>query len=224
MKTKIVKRSVLEENNRLAARLCEMARHTGCLVVNIMSSPGSGKTALLERTAEYLNGRYRIGCIAGDVETVRDAQRLQKAGIPTVPITTGGACHLEARMLIQPLQQMLDDGFQFVFIENVGNLICPSSYELGESLRVVLLSTTEGHDKPKKYPRAFHKAHLVVISKMDLVKVVDFDLEAAQQEIRELNPGVSILHLSAATGEGVKDWITFLERTHEQFIQSAKAN
>ncbi len=218
MPVKKIGRSALEENNLLAAELKKLSQYRGILATNLMSSPGSGKTALLERTAELMKGTHKIGCLAGDVETDRDAERLRKAGIQAEAITTGGACHLEARMVKEPMLRMADDGLDFIFIENVGNLICPSSYELGESLRVVLLSTPEGHDKPKKYPKAFHKADLVIISKIDLVDILDFDLEAAVAEIKELNPGVLIFKTSAKSGEGLHQWVSYLEEIHREVL------
>jgi len=183
----LVQEALLGSNAKVAAEVREALRRKGILGINLMSSPGAGKTTLLERIAERLGGRYRLAVIEGDIETERDAERIRAKGIPAWQITTGGACHLEARMIGRLFPEIPAD-IDFLFIENVGNLVCPAAYDLGESLRCVLLSTPEGDDKPKKYPRAFLTADCLLITKCDLLPLLPFDLERAKQEALDLNP------------------------------------
>jgi hydrogenase nickel incorporation protein HypB len=208
-----VKQRVLAANAAAADALRAAFRATGTLVVNIISSPGSGKTTLLEVTARALKSRLRLGGIDGDIATERDAERLRSAGIPARQILTGGACHLDARQVEKALAEegARLAGLDALFIENVGNLICPTSYDLGEDFKVVLLSVVEGDDKPFKYPAIFARAAFTVITKYDLQPHVDFDLAAVRRQVAALNPSGRFLVTSARSGEGMETWYAMLE-------------
>ncbi len=205
-----VNERVLSENDRVAGRLRDRFAEQGTLVVNLISSPGSGKTSLLEATVVALGKDYRVGSLVGDVATERDADRLRALGIPASQILTGGACHLDARLVNTALSEGGFEGLDFLFIENVGNLICPTAYDLGEDFKVALLSVTEGDDKPLKYPGIFSRAAVTLITKADLLPHVSFDLEGVRAEIRSLNPSGRILVTSATTGSGIRDWCWLL--------------
>lgn len=209
-----VRQKVLAANAAAAQALRERFAASGTLVVNLISSPGSGKTTLLEATAEKLKGRLRLGALDGDIATERDAERLRKSGIPARQILTGGACHLDARQVEKALAEegQRFAGLDMLFIENVGNLICPTSYDLGEDFKAVLLSVVEGDDKPFKYPAIFARAAATVITKADLAPHVAFDLEGVRQEVAVLNPAARFLVLSARSGEGMEAWFTLLEK------------
>lgn len=200
---------ILGTNKKIAREIREKLEQRGVLTVNFMSSPGAGKTTLLEHLAERLKGEYSLAVIEGDIETERDAERIRAKGIPAWQITTGGACHLEARMVGRLLPEIPGD-VRFLFIENVGNLVCPASYDLGESLRLVLLSTPEGDDKPKKYPKAFLTADCLVITKADLIPLLPFDLEKAKKEALEVNPRLNVFVTSAVKGSGIDELVRFL--------------
>ena len=178
------------------------------LAINLMSSPGSGKTTLLEATAR--SAQFRFGVIEGDMETNRDAERLLKLGVRAYQITTGTACHLEAPMIAKAFERFSLDDLAVVFVENVGNLVCPASYELGTHLNVVLLSTPEGDDKVLKYPVMFRAADLVLITKAELAPIFDFDIERVKAEVHQLNPHINTFALSAKTGEGIEKWLRFV--------------
>ncbi len=205
------KQKILAANAAAARTLRERCESTGTLVVNLISSPGSGKTALLEATARKLAGRWRMAAVVGDIATERDADRLRAAGLPARQIVTGGACHLDARMVAESLAQAAFPELDLLFIENVGNLVCPASFDLGEDFKVVLLSVTEGSDKPLKYPGIFSKADVALITKIDLAPYLAFDVDAAREEIRTLRPGGTILNLSSRTGEGLDAWCELLD-------------
>ncbi len=202
-----IRERVLGKNDALAESLRSRFQESGTYVVNLVSSPGTGKTALLERTLRELNGERRVAALVGDLATENDAQRLSKSGAPVRQITTGGNCHLEAEMVRSALQDWEPAGSEVLFIENVGNLVCPASYDLGENLRVVLLSVTEGEDKPLKYPPIFHSADLALITKVDLADAVGFDSGALKANIEAVNPGLPVIELSARTGEGMDAWL-----------------
>jgi hydrogenase nickel incorporation protein HypB len=204
----IVLKDLLGTNKMIAAEIREELRKRGILAVNFMSSPGSGKTTLLEKIADLMKPRARLAVIEGDIETERDAERIRARGIPAWQITTGGACHLEAKMIGKVLPEARPD-MDFLFIENVGNLVCPASYELGEHLRCVLLSTPEGDDKPKKYPKAFTTSDVLILTKADLLPYLPFDLERVKKEALELNPKLRIFVTSAVTGEGVRELVDY---------------
>jgi len=208
-----VRQKVLAANSAVAEALRASFRTSGTLVVNVISSPGSGKTTLLEVTARALKSRLRLGGLDGDIATERDAERLRRAGIPARQILTGGACHLDARQVGKALGEEGEGlaGLDVLFIENVGNLICPTSYDLGEDFKVVLLSVAEGDDKPFKYPAIFARAAITVITKTDLLPHVDFDLSAVREQVAALNPAGRFLVTSARTGEGMESWYALVE-------------
>ncbi|MDJ0753890.1 MAG: hydrogenase nickel incorporation protein HypB [Ardenticatenaceae bacterium] len=206
-----IQQGVLSKNDLLAQGLRGRFREAGVFVTNWVSSPGSGKTALLETTMRQLTDRgHKVAALVGDLATENDAQRLKRSGAEVRQIVTAGTCHLEADMIERHLEGWEVDQFDFLFIENVGNLVCPSSYDLGEDLRIVLLSVTEGEDKPLKYPPMFHSADLAVITKIDLAEAVEFDRSAAYENIKAVGPQLRILETSAKRGTGLDDWIDYL--------------
>jgi len=203
--------AIRASNDRLAAQNRRLFQAKGLRVLNLLSSPGSGKTALLERTLANLGGRSRMAVIVGDLASDNDARRLRQTGAPIVQITTGDVCHLEAAMIARALEQFDLDALDTIFIENVGNLVCPAAYDLGEEARVVLLSVTEGEDKPLKYPTLFKTADVMLVTKTDLAEVVGFDREAALNNLRRIAPQAILLEVSARTGAGMEAWYTYLE-------------
>ena len=207
-----LERKVLNENDRVAAGLRDQFRTHGTLCVNLISSPGSGKTALLERTLAGYDPSRRVAVLTGDIQTDNDARRLARFGFPVRQITTGGACHLDARMVECALQGWVPDSLEILFLENVGNLVCPTSYDLGEEARAVLLSVTEGEDKPLKYPATFHHADLMVLNKVDLLPYVPFQADLACENARRVQPDIEILKVSCTTGEGLDQWCAWLNR------------
>jgi len=206
-----VRQNVLKHNDVLARDLRARFEAANVFVVSLVSSPGSGKTAFLEKTLVLLKEKYRVAALVGDLETENDAARLARAAVPARQIITGTICHLEAAMVEKSLEDWDLENLDFLFIENVGNLVCPSSYDLGEGLRVVLMSTTEGEDKPRKYPTIFNTADAAVIAKMDLADAVEFDGEAAHLSIQAVRPGMRVFEVSAKTGVGMDEWLNFLE-------------
>ena len=207
-----VRKNVLKQNDVFARALRERFREAGVLAVSLVSSPGSGKTAFLEKTLTLLYPRYRVAALVGDLATENDAARLARSNAPVKQILTGTVCHLEAAMVENALEGWDLNRMDFLFIENVGNLVCPSSYDLGEDLRFVLLSVTEVEDKPLKYPTIFNSADVAVITKSDLSTAVEFDEAAARRNIQAVRPGMEIFRLSAKTGEGMAGFLEFLER------------
>jgi len=208
----LIKKKVLAENDRLAAEIRQLLCHNGVLALNLVSSPGSGKTSLLEKTLLALKDRISMALIAGDVQTENDAVRLIRAGGEVVrPIVTGGACHLNAAMIKSVLAELNLDRTDVLFIENVGNLVCPASYDLGEQMKIVVMSTTEGDDKPLKYPAMFRRSSLMIINKIDLLGLSDFDLDRARQNARTVNSGIEIMEISCRTGEGLDRWFNWLQ-------------
>jgi hydrogenase nickel incorporation protein HypB len=206
-----VRKNVLKQNDLLARSLREHFRAQGTLVVSLVSSPGAGKTAFLEKTLTLLRRDYRVAALVGDLATDNDALRLARSQAPVRQISTGTLCHLEAAMVERALQGWDLGQLDFLFIENVGNLVCPSSYDLGENLRLVLLSVTEGEDKPLKYPTIFNSADVAIITKMDLAEVVEFDGETAKANIQAVRPGMRHFAVSAKTGEGLQEYLDFLK-------------
>jgi len=204
---------ILQDHDEQAARNGAELAARGIMAVNLMSAPGSGKTTLLEATIPLLQQQVRVGVIEGDVATTLDAARVATLGVPAVQINTahfGSTCHLDARMVAAGLQQLPLDDIDLLFIENVGNLICPAAFRLGEHLRALILSITEGEDKPAKYPRMFHEAHSVLINKIDLAPHLDIDPERLVQRVKEVNPTAAIMQVSARTGVGVAEWAQWL--------------
>lgn len=206
-----VRRNVLKQNDVIARELRQRFRAAGVLAVSLVSSPGSGKTAFLEKTLTLLHPRYRVAALVGDLATENDAARLARSRAPVKQIITGTVCHLEASMVQKSLDGWDLNRLDFLFIENVGNLVCPSSYDLGEDLRFVLLSVTEGEDKPLKYPTIFNSADVAVITKSDLAAAVEFDEPTARGNIQAVRPGMEIFKVSAKTGEGMAEYVDFLE-------------
>jgi hydrogenase nickel incorporation protein HypB len=207
-----MEKKVLSANDQIAARLRDAFSATDTLVVNLISSPGSGKTMLLEKTLEALPAGTRAAVLTGDIQTDNDARRLARYGFPVRQITTAGACHLDARMVDNQLADWLDDSepLEMLLIENVGNLVCPTSYDLGEDAKIVVLSVTEGEDKPLKYPGIFRKAELMILNKIDLLPYVPFDPALALENARRIHPGIEIIETSCTTGAGLKQWLAWL--------------
>jgi hydrogenase nickel incorporation protein HypB len=211
-----VRRAILDKNDRLAERNRGFFHARGLLVLNILSSPGSGKTTFIRETIRSLGKRLKTGVIVGDLATDNDAERLRKSGAPVVQIITGTVCHLEAEMVARALEHLDMKGLDLLIIENVGNLVCPASYDLGEDLRVVLLSVTEGEDKPLKYPPIFQSVAVAVISKMDLASACDYDRQTAMANLRRLIPKAPVFETSAKTGQGMEAWCDFLLQQHKK--------
>lgn len=209
-----VHQSLFDANNAMAAKNREHFSERGIVAVNLISSPGSGKTTLLERTIEEIGDTIKIGVIEGDIETERDAERIRAKGVPVIQLTTGGACHLDATMthkgfhLLQ--QEPGSDALDLLFIENVGNLVCPATFDLGEHQRVVLVSVPEGPDKPAKYPKAFTSSSLFIVTKTDLLPYFDFPVEEATADAKRLNPDIQTMACSSTTGEGFDQWLEYL--------------
>ena len=206
-----VRKNILKHNDEIARALRQRFEQAGLFVVSLVSSPGSGKTAFLEKTLTLLRERkFRPAALVGDLATTNDAARLARSQTPVKQITTGTLCHLEAAMVESALEGWNLKDLDFLFIENVGNLVCPSSYDLGESLRLVLLSVTEGEDKPLKYPTIFNSADMAILTKMDLAEAVEFDRGAARANIESVRPGMPLLELSAKNGQGMEPWLELL--------------
>lgn len=207
-----VRRNVLKQNDIIAHSLRDQFRAAGVFVVSLVSSPGSGKTTFLEKILTQMQPKYRVAALVGDLATENDAMRLARSKAPVKQITTGTLCHLEAAMVQNAIQEWDLNKLDFLFIENVGNLVCPSSYDLGENLRLVLMSVTEGEDKPLKYPTIFNSSDVAVITKNELAVAVEFDWEAARKSIESVRPGMQIFRLSAKTGEGMPEFLNFLSQ------------
>ncbi len=205
-----VRRNVLKQNDVIARALRDQFHTAGTFVVSMVSSPGSGKTAFLEKILTLMKPKCRVAALVGDLATDNDAARLARSQAPVKQITTGTLCHLEAAMVQKALQGWKLEDLDFLFVENVGNLVCPSSYDLGEDLRLVLMSVTEGEDKPLKYPTIFNSADVAVITKMDLAKAVEFDEQAANRSIQSVRPGMAVFKVSVKSGDGVEEFLKFL--------------
>jgi hydrogenase nickel incorporation protein HypB len=218
-----VRKNVLKQNDVVARSLRERFRAAGVLAISLVSSPGSGKTAFLEKTLTLLHARYRVAALVGDLATENDAERLARSQAPVKQILTGTMCHLEAAMVQNALEGWDLNSLDLLFIENVGNLVCPASYDLGEDLRFVLISVTEGEDKPLKYPTIFNSADVAIITKSDLAAAVEFDEALARRNIQAVRPGMEILKLSAKTGEGMSGFLQFLESRKPHFQAAAAA-
>jgi hydrogenase nickel incorporation protein HypB len=208
-----VRRNLLKQNDLVARALRERFRAAGVVVVSLVSSPGTGKTMFLEKTLTVLQPRYRVAALVGDLSTENDARRLARSQAQVRQITTGTLCHLEAAMVDDAIGDWSLDALDFLFVENVGNLVCPSSYDLGEDVRAVLISVTEGEDKPLKYPTIFHSADIGIVTKLDLAAAVEFDRAAAHANIQAVRPGMRVFEVSAKTGQGMESWLSFLDAT-----------
>ena len=210
-----VRQRVLKRNDIAARALRERFRTAGTYVVSLVSSPGAGKTAFLEKVLGLLANRCRVAALVGDLATDNDARRLARSGVPVRQITTGTVCHLEAEMVASALAEWRLDELDFLFLENVGNLVCPATFDLGEDLRLVLFSVTEGEDKPLKYPTIFNTADVALVTKKDLAAAAEFDAASAHRNIEAVRPGMEIFEVSARTGEGLERWLDFLHARRE---------
>lgn len=203
--------NLLKANDFVADTIRKFVAEKQILLINITSSAGSGKTTLMQETARRLSSKIKMKVLVGDLETERDADRIKQAGVEALQIVTGGICHLEAQMVWQAMEQIDLEGVELLFVENVGNLVCPSSFDLGEDFRVTLLASTEGDDKPKKYPKMFYTSDLMLVSKADLLPYIPFSVEAAIQDARDVNPEIETLQISSTSGEGIDEWCSWLE-------------
>jgi len=202
--------NLLGANELLARRNRSAFAEQRLLVINLMSSPGSGKTTILERSIEFLAGRLQMGVIEGDLYTDQDAQRIEKKGVQVIQINTEGACHLDAGMVGKAFEQLPSAAVEMIFIENVGNLVCPAEFDLGEDFRAVVISTTEGNDKLSKYPLIFHQARVILLNKIDLLPFTDFSLDKFKEDLAQINPSATVFLVSGRTGEGIDIWIEWL--------------
>jgi hydrogenase nickel incorporation protein HypB len=209
MKIQVVK-NILDANDRIAEANRSLFDEKKIFVMNLMSSPGAGKTSLVERTIEALRDRYRIAVIEGDIQDTCDADRVAALGIPAVQINTGGGCHLDANMVREGMAGLNLDEIDLLIVENVGNLVCPAEFKVGEDVKVMILSTPEGADKPSKYPLIFQNSAVMLLNKMDLMPYLSFDLEKARRDSLALNPNLTIFEVSCRTGEGLDGWFEWL--------------
>ena len=203
-------KDILGQNDAIAAALREQLAEQGVFVLNLLGSPGSGKTTLLEKTIAALNQKLRLAVIEGDLFTSKDADRIARHDVPVIQINTSGGCHLDAPMIERALKELNTDALDLLIIENVGNLVCPAEFALGEDMKAVVLSVTEGNDKPLKYPLIFKESALTLLNKMDLVPYTDFNVAAATEDITTIHPGAAVLPVSARTGEGLAAWLDWL--------------
>ncbi len=215
----MLEHKVLKKNDEIAAENRRVFKEYGISVLNLISSPGSGKTSLLEATLKRLKGVLGIGVIEGDVQTDNDARRIAALDVPVVQMVTNGVCHLDARMISDALDRLPLKEIDLLCIENVGNLVCPASYDLGEEAKVVVASTTEGDDKPEKYPAIFHRAKTMVINKIDLLPYVSCNLETLSANARKVNPALSVFPLSATTGEGIEQWCCWILQSRQNGLK-----
>jgi hydrogenase nickel incorporation protein HypB len=212
---------ILASNETEAQEIRQLLAARSIRAINLMSAPGAGKTTLLERTLERLGGQLRIGVIEGDIETSADAERIERAGAETVQINTRGACHLEAHMIRAALRELDLEGVNLLFVENIGNLVCPAAWNLGEDLRGVVVSTTEGDDKPTKYPQMFAVSQFMLVNKLDLLPYVDYDLAKVRRQALAINPRLRIFELSCQTGEGLDAWCEWLKEVAQGNVDCA---
>jgi hydrogenase nickel incorporation protein HypB len=209
MKISVV-RNLLEANDRIAQQNRDLFDENGLLVMNLMSSPGAGKTSLLEKTISTLKEDFKIGIIEGDIQSSQDAERIAKTGVPVVQINTGSACHLDANMIRDTFTEFTFKELDLLVVENVGNLVCPAEFKVGEDFKAMILSVTEGDDKPAKYPLMFHESSILLVNKIDLLPYVDCSVEKIKEEALKINPDLTIFQISCKTGEGLDDWCEWL--------------
>ena len=214
---------ILEANDRIASASKGIFDKNKNLVINLMSSPGAGKTMLIEKTAEAMAGKVRLGVITGDIETTRDAERIEKHGIPVVQLTTGTACHLDANMVASALPDLDLGNTDVLIIENVGNLVCPAEFKVGEDCKVMILSVTEGDEKPLKYPLMFKESSLLLINKIDLLSFTNFNMEEARANALKMNPKLDILEVSCTTGQGIDAWVSWLYKCWQNRVESLRS-
>ncbi len=213
----LLEKKILSRNEEIAMENRKMLKGKGIFSINMVSSPGSGKTTIIEKTIELLQGRVRLAVIEGDIQTDLDAQRISSYNIPVRQITTGRACHLDAHMVHHTLPWLFEQGdIKILILENVGNMVCPAEYDLGEDMMVTVMSVTEGDEKPLKYPAIFHTSHVLLINKVDLVGYTNFSIEKVTRNALEINPGLKIFLISCVSGVGIKDWCDFLICNAEQ--------
>lgn len=210
---------VLADNNTAASYNRDLFEKNKTLVINLMSSPGAGKTTLLEKTVARLGKEYRIGVIEGDLATEKDADRIRAFGAQAVQINTNGGCHLDARMVAKVLPEFDFDDIDLLFIENVGNLVCPSGYDLGQNHKVAILSVPEGNDKIPKYPVMFRRTEMVVLNKIDLLPYLDFDVKMAMEDLQGINPQSRLIQVSSRTGEGLDEWLSWIKQAYKQNVE-----
>ena len=221
MKISVV-RNILEANDRIAQQNRELFKENNMLVINLMSSPGAGKTTLLEKSIEALKDDIRIGVIEGDVQSTYDAERIAAKGVPAVQINTDGACHLDGNMIRDTFEEFNFAEIDLLVVENVGNLVCPAEFKVGEDFKVMILSVTEGDDKPGKYPLMFHESKVLLINKTDLLPYVDCSMEKIREESLKINPDLTIFPVSCKTGEGLEEWFKWLrERVEEKKTEAS---
>lgn len=213
---------LLQANDFVADAIRQEVKKRNILLINIVSSAGSGKTTLLQETARRLKDKWNIKVLVGDLETERDADRIRQTGIDALQIVTGGICHLEAQMIWQGMQKLNLENTDILIIENVGNLVCPASFDLGEDYRVTLIATTEGDDKPKKYPRMFLTSELMLVSKADLLPYLPFSVDAVVKDAREVNPNIEYLTISSTSGQGIEEWCNWLISKAEEKQRAKK--
>jgi hydrogenase nickel incorporation protein HypB len=205
-----IEKKVLQKNDEIAQQNRVLFKKAGVYVINLVSSPGSGKTSLLEKTLDFLKGKIRVGVVEGDVQTDLDAQRVAKLGVPVVQIITNGGCHLDAKLVEQAIAKIKLEDLNLLVIENVGNLVCPAGYDLGEAMKVVVASTTEGDDKPLKYPAMFRNASVLVVNKVDLIPYINCDLDRLEKNALQVNPHLLVFETSCTTGAGIREWSEWL--------------
>ncbi|CUS99008.1 hydrogenase nickel incorporation protein HypB [Candidatus Kryptobacter tengchongensis] len=215
--------NVLQVNEKIALENKELFKKWGVFTVNLMSAPGAGKTSVLEETIKRLKDNFSIAVIEGDLQTTVDSDRIKALGIPAYQITTGNVCHLDARMVHNALHEFKLDGFDILFIENVGNLVCPAEFYLGEDLRVMVYSVVEGAEKPKKYPLMFHEVEVVLLNKIDLLPYAGVELKDLEKNVLEVNPRAKIFPISCKTGEGIDDWISWFRNRIQKFRENVKS-
>ena len=218
-----VAENLLAANQEVAEQNRKLLKKYGLTLINLIGGPGSGKTTLLEQTVQNLGRKLRFGIIEGDIYTTRDAERLERLGVEVIQINTAGACHLDAAMISRVLSDLPLGELDILIVENVGNLVCPAEFDLGEDTKVAVLSVTEGNDKPAKYPLVFREAKACVLTKLDLLPYTDFDLERVREEIAEINPGLAVFPVSARTGEGMGEWCRWVAAQAQAKKPSASA-
>lgn len=223
MKIKVLD-NILKANNKIADANRELFIKNGNFVINLMSAPGSGKTTLIEQTHKSLDSALKIGVVEGDIETSRDAERLDRLGIPVIQLNTGHECHLDANMVSTALPHIDLAAIDILFIENVGNLVCPAEFIIGEDAKVMILSVTEGDEKPLKYPLMFHESKVCLINKIDLIEHTNFNLEEAKSNAKSVSPHINLMPVSATTGKGFDVWVDWLKSSFEKEIKSRKEN
>jgi hydrogenase nickel incorporation protein HypB len=211
-----VMQDVLQANDRIAEENRQLFKKNRNLVLNLMSSPGAGKTSLLEKTAEKLAGKLRLGVVVGDIETTRDADRIAKYHVPAIQLTTGTACHLDANMVASALPHLSLDKIDILVVENVGNLVCPAEFIVGEDFKIMILSVTEGDEKPLKYPLMFRESSLMLINKIDLLQYTNFNLKEAKSNARKINPDIDIIEISCTKDTGLDEWISWLTAHYQK--------